>query len=913
GKFFPEKTGIQIPFYAQYSKSTSTPEFDPYDKDLTLKEKIDLAETNEEKDEIKEQALDVVEIKTFNFTNVRKERTDKTKNPKPWNIENFSLTYGFTETSKRNPIIESDKSTNYNGGLDYSYTSKAKYFTPFKKLSKSKYLKLITDFGINFIPNSFSFSTTLNREFQETRYRFVEEGTTNRDFFNKQFTWDRNYNLQWDLTKNLKLGFNAINRAVIDELKEVDGFGVPTPKADKRREIWENLRDFGRNKNYNQNIDIDYKVPLKNIPFLDWVKVTAKYRGEYSWAAASLNTLSLGNVIQNGQTRQLNGDIDFEGLYKKSKYLGKINKKKRKSRSNRRGGRGNKKADEADAKEKLNQNNRGGKDDKKEGKDDPPVFRTEGDDTGKGSGDGKEKNKLTKKEKKELKKKKKAERKKRKKDREPSVAERILLRPLMLVRKARISYSQVYSTVLPGFLPETSILGQSSGFDAPGWGFVMGLQPNINPNATASNPDYLINAAANGWITDDVFLNQRVQQNYKEDLSANLKIEPFTDFKLDLDINRSYTENTSLYFKDFSNDGIRNLEHRLPREMGQFTISYFNLNTLFKDSDELFNQFDVNRRIISARLGAGEHILEEGFANGYGGKHNEVLLPAFFAAYTGADAQTMEISRDYARDVLFDELPRINWRLNYSGLSKIPFFSNIFANFSVTHGYQNTMTVNGYQTNLNYSFDEPLLRDEVTGNFFSRFEIPALTINEAFAPLLGVQATMKNDMTLNLNFKKSRNLRLNLIANPELQEAKTTEYVVGFGWRIKDVIIGFLKGGNNKKKRGRRGRSGKNDKNDPGGSGPGKGNNADRGSDLNIAFDFSLRDDVTLRHDFDDGEAIPTRGTKTITFNPSVDYDINKQLNARLFFDYRRTVPKNSEGFPQTNFAGGVTIRFSLN
>jgi len=94
-------------------------------------------------------------------------------------------------------------------------------------------------------------------------------------------------------------------------------------------------------------------------------------------------------------------------------------------------------------------------------------------------------------------------------------------------------------------------------------------------------------------------------------------------------------------------------------------------------------------------------------------------------------------------------------------------------------------------------------------------------------------------------------------------------------------------------------------------------NKDDEASDLNFSFDFGFRNNRSFKNPFetsDDDEVDPlgTRGSKTISINPAVDYDISKKLNARLFFDYTRNEPNTTIGFPTTNIAGGVRIRFTL-
>ncbi len=857
GKFFGDKSGIKIPFFAQYSQTTRIPEFDPYDLDIPLDEKLDDVVDSSVRDSLRDQAIDFTEIKGYNFTNVRKERTGgkgNGKTPMPWNIENFSATYAYTKTTHHDPIIALDEISQYNGGIDYKFNRQAKYITPFKKLfKKDKYLKLISEFNFNPLPNSFTFNNVLNRSLQKTSYRFTDLDPKFTTFYNKQFTWNRNYNMNWDITKGLKLTYNALNYAVIDELKNIDEEGNFRSDEELKEYIWDGLREYGRTKNFSHSVNLNYTVPFKKIPFLDWISVKGQYRGDYSWNAAALNTEHLGNIIQNGQRRQVNGDLNFENLYKKSKYLKKINAKKRQKRGNSRG----------------NAKVKGGK-----GKDDPK---------------GKDTNKKGKKG-------------KGKKNKEPSTAERALIRPLMLLRKARINFSENFSTVVPGYAPESKIFGQAPGFDSPGWDFVGGLQPDIMDDDNSN--DWL--TRNQNWFVDTVLLNQQVTQNYTQTIDAKVSIEPFEDFRLELEASRSFTENTSLYFKDTLADGIRSLGHVLPRDVGSYSISYFAMNTLFEDDIiGLFSRFEENRKIISQRLnpnGSGHPIDGPDFKEGYGKSQIDVLIPSFIAAYTNKDANNVEVDRDDYTRVLFKEVPRPNWQLTYDGLAKIGMFKNLFTKFTLTHGYQSNLTVNSFNTDS----DATSGALDLNSNMFSRFEIPQIVINEQFAPLLGLQMEFQNGVSVDVDFRKSRNLQMSFITY-QLSETKTSEYIFGLGYTMRDVVIGFLSGANKK----RRGRGTKKNNNSTGNT-RGQPQEEEKGSDLNVEFSFSLRDDITINHLLDQGVAEPTRGLRQIQFSPSVDYDINKKLNVRLFFDYSKTTPKTSASFPITNTRGGVTVTFSL-
>ena len=334
------------------------------------------------------------------------------------------------------------------------------------------------------------------------------------------------------------------------------------------------------------------------------------------------------------------------------------------------------------------------------------------------------------------------------------------------------------------------------------------------------------------------------------------------------------------------------------------------MNTLFGNADQLFNTFLDNRETISNNLGTGEHDIDGGdFAKGYGRVQQNVVLPAFISAYTNSDPNLVEPTDNYAKDVLFELLPKINWQLNYRGLSKLSFFEKYFSSFNVTHGYRSTLQVNSFITNQR--FIENAEPNITTGNFITRFEIPELVINEQFAPLLGLDVRLHNEMTFKVDFKKSRSLALSMQDN-SLSETRSDEYVVGWGYRMKDVYIAFLKGGKKKKKA--RSKKKTSSKNNPSPNAAGGKNKDDEASDLNFAFDFGYRFNRSFRNAFDNSieTSEPTRGNKTITINPAVDYDISKKLNARLFFDYTRTIPTTTAQFPTTSIAGGVRIRFTL-
>ncbi|MDX2135801.1 MAG: cell surface protein SprA [Saprospiraceae bacterium] len=894
GKFFPERTGLRIPFYAQYSNITRNPEYDPYDLDIKLKDKLDAADPAD-RDSIRRNAQDVTTVRGFNFTNVRKERRGSKKAPMPWDISNFSFSYAFNEMKRRTPFIINDEVDQWKGGFDYRYALGVKPIEPFKKLFPgNKHLKFINEFNFNPIPNTYGFNTVLERVQQQTIWRFAGEDPARNTYYNRRFTWDRNFDLGWDITRNLRFNYNAVSRNLIDEPLQYDENGNQVSDSERRDSIWNNILDFGRPKGFTQNVSLTWTLPFRQFYALDWISSRFSYTTGYIWAAQSLklqnldagqyqqylNSRHLGNVIQNNNVRQLNGDFNFESLYNKSKYLSKINRgtpasPPRNTTGTQPGG-------------KPGRSDRGapGSDDLK--KEEAPANAG----TGKDGTNPKDKDK-SKSEK---------EKEKEKKNGTPSATEQVVFRTLMMVRKGRFSYSENYASIVPGFTPETAFLGMSKGFDAPGWGYaLLGEQPDT---------DWLDNAGRKGWITQRPELNQQVNRNFTQNFDAGLSIEPFREFRIELTLNKQYGRNSTELYKDqsfnLSPDSI-DFQHRAQRDFGSYTISYFSMNTLFgTDINELFARFEAYRPTISQRLGtaAGNTNPHENdgpeYAYGYGRIQQEVLLPAFIAAYTEKDPSSVQLD-------VFKTRPAVNWNLNYNGLSKVGKLKNIFSSISIKHGYKNTLTVNSYNTDIFYDPAVPYQIDELNFNYVARFEIPQVVINESFVPLLGIDLRTKTDLTLRLDFKKARTLAMSFI-DYQLAETQSTGYTFGMGYRWKNVNIAFLTGEKGGKK------STKSKKKDPMSNIFGSGGGGNQARDLVLKFDFDLRDDITINHRLDQLDvAVPTRGQRTIAVNPSLDYSLNRRLKLRLFADYRRTVPKTSQSFPITTLNSGVQVQFSLN
>lgn len=858
-KFIPEKLGIRIPFSVQYSRTVRTPEYDPNDTDVKLQDKIDNATSPEQADSIRDRAIDFADIKSFAFNNVRKERKGSAK-AKPWDIENFSLSYAQSVATKRTPIIANDELKTQQGGIDYNFSLTPKYIEPFKNVVKSSFLKLISEFNFNLIPNSFSVRNSLDRRTSTRTYRFAAPQYSTWE--DKKFSWNRDYSLTWDFTKSLKFNFSARNEAAVDELTfnplkgyHTDPRGQRVSESEAGKYLQNSLKDFGRTKEYKHNFTLAYAVPLRLIPYLDFITLRAQYTANYSWSAGSLNSIdSLGSVISNGQNISITNEFNMSTLYNKSKFLKKY-------------------SGEGPSSGRFRPSPRNKEDVKPE------------DDA-------------------------KTKKKKKENTEEVNTLVRIALTPVIMLKRIQLNYSQNKSTTIPGFMQRPELIGMSSGFDAPGWDFITGAQPDFKENG------WLDRAAEKGWISSNCYFNREMVQRSTNTVGVKVKLEPVKEFNIDLNLDRTYTRDHAETFKLDSVFGtnLMAFQHFTPFENGQYTISYVSVQSLFSDIDAVFDKFSESRKIISKRVGdqLGIKNLSPGdpdYIDGFRGDHIDVVAPAFLSAYTNNDPNTFNLD-------IFKTFPLPNWQVNYSGLSRIGFFKDLFQDFSIRHGYKNTLTVNSYRTNLNYRTNDNELPIAHRGNdlkasYHAQYEVPELVINEQFAPLIGINIKAKNGIELGLDYNKNRNLKLQNSIEGQLLETNSTTYTIKAGYIVKDVFLSWLPGMKalNKGVKPPKKNKSKNQKTD-------EQNNASapKGNDLEFTFDFGINDNITKIHRLDENiKSQPISGSKQITFTPAVKYNMNKNLNIRLFVDYRKTIPYVQNQYKDVRINGGLTIQYTLN
>jgi len=302
------------------------------------------------------------------------------------------------------------------------------------------------------------------------------------------------------------------------------------------------------------------------------------------------------------------------------------------------------------------------------------------------------------------------------------------------------------------------------------------------------------------------------------------------------------------------------------------------------DGDKLFNDFKSVRLELANRISAlnpnsGGVIDTTGYPVGYNGLSQEVLTAAFLSTYGGKNSAKMDVSSP------FPKIPLPNWRLNYTGFSKIKGVSKYFQSLSLVHSYTCTYNVGNYSTNLLYKEDaNGNSKDrDLLGNFIPKREIGQITISEQLNPLIGFDMTLKNSVMIKVEYKRNRNTSLSF-SNNQITEMTSNELAVSAGYRIKDITIGFIFSGMKRQIT----------------------------SDLNLSLAFALKDNQTILRKIAEEINQISAGSLSITINFAADYQISKMVGLSLYYDHTINRPYISQQYNNMNVDAGIKVRLML-
>ena len=819
GQLLPKKWGIQIPFNYGISEQIITPEFDPVYDDLKLKDRIAAEDTQEGKDEVLEQAEDYTKRTSINFIGVSKQRGEEA-DANFYDIENFTFNYSYNEIEHRDFEIAGLRDQKVVSGFVYNHAFKPLEVAPFAKkdsLFTGKYWKWLKDLNFNVLPATISVNSNINRQFNQQRFRDVlEEGVDRLELPSLQ---QRNYQFNWQYAVNYSLTKSLRLNLTASNNSIVRNYfnmdGDSDSGINKNLELWDGFFDLGEPNRHAQNMELNYELPFSKIPALDFINAQYSYSSNFDWQRGG-DALNEVVIASLGEGAPQVNTIQNANTHNLTATLSMQKLYDLVGLKKR------------DGKSKANT---------------APVRKDKAGNPVKGD----------------------------KGPKKTSGLFNTVVDIVTMVKRLNINYNETNGKVLPGYTQSIGFVGTVR----PTLGFVFGSQADVR-----------FEAAKKGWLTEFPDFNEQYIERTNKQLNITATAQPIRDLTIDLVADRQFSNSYQENFKiDFSDDDPYQLQ--LGNSFGSFSISTIMIGTAFGKSDEFdsrtFQEFKNNRIAIANRLVSDTQgnttVDAEGFPVEYGKTQQDVLLPAFFAAYTGQDVNRVNLDA-------FRDIPIPNWNIKYTGLMRKKWFKKKFKRFSLSHGYRASYSINSFQTNLEKT---QLINDGVrplnqeNGDLLSDLILNNVVLTDQFNPLVRVDFEMKNSVSVLAEVRKDRMLSLSL-DNNLLTENNGREYTVGLGYRFKDVKFVTNIGGNKTRLKG----------------------------DLNLKADVTLRDNITIIRNLELDNNQITSGQNLFSIKFTADYALSKNLNFLFFYDHSFSKFAVSTAFPQTTINTGFTLRYNF-
>jgi cell surface protein SprA len=897
GKFFPDKAKVSAPLYYSVTKEEKRPKYNPLDTDMELKDALDAAASKQERDSIESIAVTKTTNTNFSLSNVRVGIKTK-RHPMPYDPANFSFSYSHSHRDTSGETIVYEKEDQWRGALNYNYTPVYKPWEPFKKSkSKSKWAQYPKQFGLNWLPQNISFNSEILRNYYELQERDMEDlgGQKLPVTWSSQFLWNRSFSIRWDLTKNLHLNFQSATHAEIQEPydeRPINKDLYPDRYDAWKDSVWHSIMHMGVPLDYRQQFTASLQLPLNKIPIFDWVTTDATYNATYDWVRGTdlENGTNLGNTIANNRQLNINGNFNMETLYNHIPFLKKVNERFKKSQSTN-----------TDRKKKSAKD-KNAKQNKKEEKILPKNQNawqkevTLNADSSIIVNHGKKSKKIsviarTKDGKKySLKYKVLDENRIRINNRDtiqvmlsvspkPAADKQWWYKPaqtaarvLMMVRSIGISYRNQYAMSIPGFMPNIGdFFGQRTGsVMAPGLGFAFGM---VDEN-------YLHKAHDNGWLLNNDSVATPATTNLTNDLQIRATLEPIRDLKIDLNASRTETKAKSIQYMF---DGMPTTQS------GTFTMTTISLKSTLEGIGDANNGFhSASFERFCDMLNTFQQRAEAKYGTTVDRYSASVMIPAFLSAYTSSGGSNL---------TFFPALTRLlpNWTIRYTGLSKLPWFRDVFKSVTINHAYKSIYAVGSYTANAGTS--------SLLG-----YNVPTVSLNESFSPLLGIDVTFNNNLTAKVEYRTTRALNLSM-TSVQINESRSNDWVIGLAYKISDFNL-FGSNGNRKVKKAQRGKkNAKKEDTTTARTAPKTGVN----HDLNLRLDFSLRDQAAITRDIATRTSAANSGNTALKISFMADYTLSRLLTLSAYYDRQTNTPLlSASSYPTTTHDFGLSLKFSL-
>lgn len=828
-KLLPQSWGFSIPVFVSYDRHNVKPHFDPLNPDTPLSTSLDNLRSPEERDGYRRLVEENAVKRGINFSNVRKVKMKPGVKNHFYDFENFSFTYAFSDENRRNILTQQYAQRMYRGGISYIYNSQPKALEPFKKWkSTSRWTELIRDFNVTLLPNLVSVRADVDRRFIKTQLQNAKDVTDVTGTTKTIITTDGvqpQFEKYFWFNRYYDLGWNLTRNSTFS-YNSVANSIIDEPEGDiNTQEKKDSLWQNFMSLGRVKNFDQKLKLTYR-LP-LDKTPLTDWMKADYTHSVGyNFQANALGLKDADGQ---LFGDIIRNsremGISGQVDFVLLYNKLRYLKFANS-----------------------------------PNVVRKN---FARSPGDIEDI------------------------DLRSTNLLKNVTRMLMTVRGINVSYTQLETTALPGYVggaPE--YFGVNNGNRSQLLPFVLGQQDR----------NFQRKANENNWLTPSVQQNQPFQQTIQRTLSAKTTLEPIRDLRIDIEIRKTRQDAYQEFFRPdsvghpfVSQNSLRN---------GQFSMSFMSFRTAFAkarhdNSSPVFDKFKEYRNVMVRRLN-GDNKDKTGY---YDINSQDVLIAAFFAAYTGKDTAKVSVNP-------FLKFPMPNWRVDYTGLAQLPMFKKIFSSFSISHQYTSTYSVGNYTSSLGFEADYVNLAvmnyplSKVLNTSFDRlqyvpvFSMSTITMVEKFSPLIGIRFRTQNRITGSIDYNRDRAIALQF-SNAVVSELFNQDLTINIGFTKNNVPLPFKINGVKKKLK----------------------------NDMTFQLTTTFRDTRDIRRKFgsinslgteSEQENIITAGNINFQLRPTIGYVVNNRLTFQFYFDRTFFDPFVSNQFYRRTTSGGVQIKFNL-
>ena len=732
GKFLPEDWGLRIPLYIDHNREIGSPEYNPLNPDVLLADDLRTYQTREERDSIRNITELHKSSTNLTLSNVRKERVGK-KALKPhfYDFENFAFSYAYSRERLSDDETEHSGKDQHRGGFTYNYSMQPKPVKPFDKVKafQNKNLKILKEFNFYYQPKSLTFSTEIYRDYEETLLRNKSAALVIiKPTYFKQFTWQRNYGMQYDISRSLRLQYNASANARIDE-----PIGPVTSTASDS--IWRSIADGGTMQNFQQVVNLSYDLPLNKLPFMDFLRMPLSYRTTYNYLGTTQALASMGGTLQNSSTFTASATATMSTLYNKIPILKKANAPRQNKNNNRPQVQTKKKQPKMTAQDSI------------------------------AMADSLQHAKFI-----------------------AALREVAYfgLRFVSCVKDFTVQYSATNGSRLPGYMGEPLLIGLDPSHSwTPGLGYVLGYDQDIVENLLKNNllsQDTLFNTPHEMTMnrtfsmqgTVEPIRDFRIQVNATQNYSS--REEYFYKYLSDL----GYVDGPLSYMMSGS----------YTTTIWSMATAFRNPDELF--AEFLSARRQVADRLAAANPDPYtdnmvlDTMIGQYFPAGYSANSQTVLLTSFLATYLGKDVSTYGFSPFMGLplpnwSVNYTGLSKIpalkKWFSNIS-------ISHKYASTYTVGNFYTDAAISGID-NYDYGFESMV---NSTGDYIAPVSADAIIINEQFNPLIRMSVNMVNSLQFNFSLQKNRTLGLSF-SNNQLTETTRDGITFGGGYRIKDIAF----------------------------------------------------------------------------------------------------------------------------